>query len=172
MHLNVANLGDSGLMVIRKNVVVYRTVDQLLGFNFPRQLSLPYNASCTSPHHADNTTSPVVLERGDIIVLGTDGLFDNIFDSHIVQLTAAAKAMYLMNTTSPIKNTTMSDTDKTDMDYSRLAQEMADQLLKAAIAAASSTESMTPFEEHALEWNQSFYGGKPDDCSVIVSIVH
>lgn len=96
--LQVANLGDSGCMVLRDGRIVLRTVEQTHAFNFPRQLGTvraaaaalsPLGAAAThlalraragaqgsqdTPTDADRLSIPV--EPGDIIVLGTDGLFD------------------------------------------------------------------------------------------------
>jgi protein phosphatase PTC7 len=79
--MQVANLGDSGCMVIRDGRMVLRTVEQTHAFNFPRQLG---TGSQDTPADADRLSIPVL--PGDIIVLGTDGLFDNMFDDEILQL--------------------------------------------------------------------------------------
>jgi protein phosphatase PTC7 len=79
--MQIANLGDSGCMVIRDGRVVLRTVEQTHAFNFPRQLG---TGSQDTPADADRLSIPVL--EGDIIVLGTDGLFDNMFDDEILQL--------------------------------------------------------------------------------------
>ena len=79
--VQVANLGDSGCMVIRDGRMVLRTIEQTHAFNFPRQLG---TGSQDTPSDADRLSIP--LEPGDIVVLGTDGLFDNMFDDEILLL--------------------------------------------------------------------------------------
>lgn len=85
--LRIAFIGDSGLVVFRPTDgagrldKVYRSEDQLHGFNFPFQLGL---SSTDSP--AQSVTGEVELRTGDVIVAATDGVFDNLFDFEIAQI--------------------------------------------------------------------------------------
>ena len=56
--LQVANLGDSGCMVLRDGRIVLRTVEQTHAFNFPRQLG---TGSQDTPADADRLSIPVRL---------------------------------------------------------------------------------------------------------------
>ena len=56
--MQIANLGDSGCMVIRGGRVVLRTVEQTHAFNFPRQLG---TGSQDTPADADRLSIPVRL---------------------------------------------------------------------------------------------------------------
>ena len=51
-----------------------------MGFNFPKQVGTHGNA----PQEADTQTHEVALN--DIFVLGSDGLFDNLFEKDIVEV--------------------------------------------------------------------------------------
>lgn len=80
--VQVLNLGDSGLMLLRREKgevsKVFRTVEKQHYFNCPYQCGtnkkLPYNA--------DLFVTPV--QEGDLLILGSDGLFDNLFDDQII----------------------------------------------------------------------------------------
>ncbi|KAJ1350639.1 hypothetical protein KIN20_006472 [Parelaphostrongylus tenuis] len=75
-----ANLGDSGFMVVRNGRVIIKSEEQVHYFNAPFQLTLPpegYRGFIgDTPDLADK--SEIRVQKGDIIVLATDGLWDNL----------------------------------------------------------------------------------------------
>ncbi|KAI1320383.1 hypothetical protein EDD11_001185 [Mortierella claussenii] len=79
-ELRIANLGDCGVSVIRRNEFIFRTEEQQHSFNYPFQLG---TGSTDSPTDAQVFT--VKVESGDIVVMGTDGIFDNLFDEDILE---------------------------------------------------------------------------------------
>ncbi|KAF7119434.1 hypothetical protein RHSIM_Rhsim13G0064900 [Rhododendron simsii] len=94
--LKIANVGDCGLRVIRKGQIIFSTFPQEHYFDCPYQLS----SEVVGQTYIDATMSSVQLTEGDIIVMGSDGLFDNIFDSEIIstvskysEVAEAAKAL-------------------------------------------------------------------------------
>ncbi|KAE8728018.1 putative protein phosphatase 2C 55 [Hibiscus syriacus] len=76
--LHAVNMGDSAFMVIRQGAAVYRSPIQQRSFNFPYQLG-----SCDKPPQAQ--VMKVAVEAGDVIVAGTDGLFDNLSETQILE---------------------------------------------------------------------------------------
>ncbi len=68
-------------MIIRREKILFRTKEQQHIFNFPVQLGTGHT---TTPKDSDSLTLP--LEEGDIILLATDGLFDNLFDHQILNI--------------------------------------------------------------------------------------
>ncbi|KAA8543703.1 hypothetical protein F0562_021551 [Nyssa sinensis] len=94
--LKIANVGDCGLRVIRKGQIIFGTSPQDHYFDCPYQLS----SEVVGQTYLDATVSSVELMEGDTIVMGSDGLFDNVFDNEIVSMMAryvdvaeAAKAL-------------------------------------------------------------------------------
>ncbi|KAG0202647.1 hypothetical protein BGX28_004907 [Mortierella sp. GBA30] len=79
-ELRIANLGDCGVSIIRKNEFIFRTEEQQHSFNYPYQLG---TGSTDSPTDAQVFT--VKVQSGDIVVMGTDGIFDNLFDEDILE---------------------------------------------------------------------------------------
>ncbi|KAF9931396.1 hypothetical protein FBU30_010325 [Linnemannia zychae] len=79
-ELRIANLGDCGVSIIRGNEFIFRTEEQQHSFNYPYQLG---TGSTDSP--ADAQMFTVKVESGDIVVMGTDGIFDNLFDEDILE---------------------------------------------------------------------------------------
>ncbi|XVF20375.1 hypothetical protein REPUB_Repub11eG0192800 [Reevesia pubescens] len=95
-RLKVANVGDCGLRVIRKGQMIFSTSPQEHYFDCPYQLS----SELVGQTYLDAVISSVELVEGDTIVMGSDGLFDNVFDGEIVSTLAihtdvaeAAKAL-------------------------------------------------------------------------------
>ncbi|KNA13092.1 hypothetical protein SOVF_119950 [Spinacia oleracea] len=94
--LKIANVGDCGLRLIRKGQIMFSTCPQEHYFDCPYQLS----SETSGQTFLDAMVSSVKLEEGDIVVMGSDGLFDNVFDREIVStigsnrdVTEAAKAL-------------------------------------------------------------------------------
>lgn len=86
--LYTAIIGDSGFLVFRGGRVVHRSQEQQHYFNTPFQLSLPPSNMATevlsdAPESADRYEFSV--EDGDVILLATDGVFDNVPDSVLVK---------------------------------------------------------------------------------------
>ena len=81
-------MGDSGYIILRKNgeelKEAYATEDMLHGFNFPYQVGHrgddPYSASVES----------LDLEVNDVVVLATDGLWDNVEKEQIIPVISKA----------------------------------------------------------------------------------
>ncbi|KAJ1817949.1 hypothetical protein LPJ56_003950 [Coemansia sp. RSA 2599] len=80
-ELRVANLGDCGLTVVRQGDMVYRTEEQQHSFNFPYQLSTETH----SDRPSDAQVFRLKIQKGDVIIVGSDGVFDNLFDEDILE---------------------------------------------------------------------------------------
>ena len=77
-----ANLGDSGFRVVRGGEVVFATPAQEHYFNCPYQLGYePLSEDTDVAEDADEFEFTV--KPGDLVVAGSDGLFDNVFDDEI-----------------------------------------------------------------------------------------
>lgn len=73
---------------MRQGEIVHRSEEQQHYFNTPFQLSLPPPGSSArvlsdSPHSADTYSFPV--EEGDVILVATDGVFDNVPKSLLLE---------------------------------------------------------------------------------------
>ncbi|KAJ1986876.1 hypothetical protein GGI25_001185 [Coemansia spiralis] len=80
-ELRVANLGDCGLTVVRQGDMVYRTEEQQHSFNYPYQLG----TEAHSDRPSDAQVFRLKIQKGDIIIVGSDGVFDNLFDEDILE---------------------------------------------------------------------------------------
>jgi len=89
--LTCANVGDSGFRVVRDGAVVYGSTAGQHYFNCPYQLQYRDLAKeCDVAEDADVFSFDV--REGDIVVAGSDGLFDNVFDEEIASVATAAYA--------------------------------------------------------------------------------
>ncbi|KAB0370413.1 hypothetical protein FD755_018375 [Muntiacus reevesi] len=150
-RLHTANLGDSGFLVVRGGEVVHRSDEQQHYFNTPFQLSIaPPEAEgvvlSDSPDAADSTSFDVQL--GDIILTATDGLFDNMPDYMILQ------------ELKKLKNSNYESIQQTARSIAEQAHELA-----------YDPNYMSPFAQFACDNGLNVRGGKPDDITVLLSIV-
>ncbi|KAJ3605698.1 hypothetical protein NHX12_027742 [Muraenolepis orangiensis] len=150
-RLHTCNLGDSGFLVVRGGEVVHRSDEQQHYFNTPFQLSIaPPGVEgvvlSDSPDAADSASFDVLL--GDIILTATDGLFDNMPDYMIL------KELNKLKTTN----------------YDSVLQ-TAESIAKRAHDLAYDPNYMSPFAQFACDNGLNVRGGKPDDITVLLSIV-
>jgi serine/threonine protein phosphatase PrpC len=144
--LRIGNIGDCAVMLIRGGEPIFRSEEQQHSFNFPFQLG---TSSRDSPKDIQSFT--VVVQEGDIVVLGSDGLFDNVFDDDIVDI-VASKTMANVLDSDP--------------------QQMADALLRRAREVSEDSRFATsPFQNRAIQEGFYYQGGKVDDLTVLVGIV-
>ncbi|KAK8627037.1 hypothetical protein V6N13_134666 [Hibiscus sabdariffa] len=78
--LHVANIGDSGFMIIRNGAVFKRSSPMLYEFNFPVQIE-------KGDHPSDFVeVYRIELDENDVIITATDGLFDNLYEKDIASI--------------------------------------------------------------------------------------
>ena len=82
-HLRTLNLGDSGVIILRQTergiVPVFRSEERQYKFNHPYQCGTNYKL----PYHSEVWLHKV--QHKDLIILGSDGLFDNLFDEDLTK---------------------------------------------------------------------------------------
>jgi protein phosphatase PTC7 len=160
-RLEACNLGDSGFLVCRKNGVggvkastgrfetVYRTSEQTHFFNCPYQIGTNSN---DGPEHADLVEFAV--HPGDIVVIATDGIFDNLFDADIEeQINNELGGKQYVNLT------------KDNM------QNLANELAILGQLYGQDKTRHGPFSKSAKAYGYEFAGGKIDDVTVVVGLV-
>lgn len=158
-----ANLGDSGFMLIRDGKVLNRSISLQSRFNCPFQLTMvpthlkgisnSNNDFNTIYRSGDPTKSSLLrgdLKKGDVLIMGTDGLWDNLWDSDILSILS--------------KNKNGDDTN--------LAAIIADSSLKASLKERSFEDGPSPFGYEAIKQGvpdakELYWNGKRDDITVI-----
>ncbi|KAJ6929985.1 protein phosphatase 2C 80 isoform X2 [Populus alba x Populus x berolinensis] len=141
--IRAINLGDSGFMVVRDGCTIFRSPVQQHGFNFTYQLESGNGGDL--PSSGQVFTIPVT--PGDVIIAGTDGLFDNLYNNEV-----AAVVVHAIRT--------------------GLGPEAAAQKIAAlARQRAVDRNQQTPFSTAAQDAGYRYYGGKLDDITVVVSYI-
>lgn len=143
--LHVLNLGDSGLRVVRENKVVFATIEQQLGFNYPRQIG---TGSTDIP--ADGDYSILDVYPGDTIVSGSDGVWDNVWEHEYLPLLGVGKPY----------------------EYSAALERTARRIAEAAHRRGMDPYYLSPFASNGMQAGiPNCLGGKLDDTTVVVQRV-
>lgn len=89
LRMRYANLGDSGIVVIRNQAILFKTGEQIHAFNTPYQLSIPMpNVNIINDKPQSAMEGTVQLQDGDLVLCVTDGVLDNLFDARLVDIVA------------------------------------------------------------------------------------
>lgn len=95
----------------------------------------------------DEQVFKIPVEAGDVIVAGTDGLFDNLYNNEVTALVVQGVR-------------------------SRVSPEvMAKNIAELARVKALDRKRQSPFSTAAQEAGYRYHGGKLDDITVVVSFV-
>ncbi|KAF7129342.1 hypothetical protein RHSIM_Rhsim10G0056600 [Rhododendron simsii] len=141
--LHVANIGDSGFIVIRNGVVYKKSSPRSFKFNCPYQIESGDDPSeLVEVYRVD-------LNDGDVIVTATDGLFDNLYNGEIASVVFKSLQANLK------------------------PEEIAEVLAVRAQKVGKSKTGWSPFADAAVQEDgyEGYTGGKLDDVTVIVSLV-
>lgn len=161
LKLYTANIGDSGFLVVRKGEVVHKSIEQTHFFNTPFQLSLPppelaSDVLVDQPESADRYEFNV--EDGDVILLATDGIFDNMPDSLLADEITSKMAS--------------SDSQSTSTEeLSAKLQQAANSIALIARQLSQDPDFLSPFAQNARENGYFMSGGKEDDITVLLAAV-
>ncbi|GHJ87708.1 hypothetical protein NliqN6_4110 [Naganishia liquefaciens] len=162
--LESINLGDSGFSIIRDGKVFFEAPSQTHYFNCPRQLTKLKKGSPSAgmvmdlPENGDLYKQK--LQKGDMVLLYTDGLADNVHNSQILALLKHVDAT-LANPT----NAFLLPAEKA-LERARL---LADVLVAYARLCMSRQDIVSPFEQAAAKEGIRYPGGKIDDITVIAA---
>ncbi|KAM4055204.1 stage II sporulation protein E (SpoIIE) domain-containing protein [Hirsutella rhossiliensis] len=196
--LDVANLGDSGFLHLRLNAVNAYSEPQTHAFNTPFQLSLipPRVAARMAafggtqlsdlPHDADVTHHRV--RHGDVLVLATDGVLDNLFNQDILRIASrvmVSGGAWSMTPTGVLCATdsiealvsparpAVGDADNRPERTVTLQSLLATELAGAAKAASINAKVDGPFAKDVQKYypHERWQGGKVDDICVVAAVV-
>lgn len=145
--LNSANLGDCCYVVLRKGKIIYKCPQLQHYFNAPYQLGVAPTEFFTNANFSDKPTDAVthsmIVQDKDIIVVGSDGMFDNLFDEDIERIVQAGGGVNRIS-----KN-----------------------LLQEAKSVAKSGK-ISPFVKKAQDDGDNHIDAKWDDATVIVGEIN
>jgi len=142
---NASKVGDSCYIILRpdpltgKLFIFYRSKEQQHGFNFPYQVGTDGDSPLTAVEFSHQ------LMYGDIVVVGSDGMFDNLYDETTLE------------EVEKLKDTTPGD--------------IARRLAQLSFKLSLNRKYFSPFAKAGRESNFPYMGGKSDDIAVVVGIV-
>lgn len=143
--LKVANLGDSGFVLLRR---VNRKF-KIVSFSHQQQheFNVPYQIGTDGDNASEANSYEVKVREGDIVIMGTDGLFDNLFRKDIERI---------VNQTLQRENG---------------IEDLAEALSSEANLKSLDESFNSPFSMEAKKQGLDFQGGKEDDITVVVAEV-
>ncbi|KAK9129935.1 hypothetical protein Sjap_010422 [Stephania japonica] len=141
--VHAINLGDSGFVVIRDGRTIFQSPVQQHGFNFTYQLECGIHGDLPSSGQVFN----VPVATGDVIVAGTDGLFDNLYNNEVTAVVVEGVRANLE------------------------PQVTAQKIAALARQRALDRNRQTPFSTAAQDAGFRYFGGKLDDITVVVSYI-
>lgn len=141
--LHAVNLGDSGFIVVRDGCTIFRSPVQQHDFNFTYQLASGSDSDLPSA----GEIFTISVAPGDVIIAGTDGLFDNLYNNEVTAVVVHAVRAGL----GP--------------------QVTAQKIAALARQRAQDKDRQTPFSTAAQDAGYRYYGGKLDDITVVVSYI-
>lgn len=159
--VQVANLGDSGFMHLRPRVwgmeILQTSREQTHGWNCPYQLTrvpeaLFKDSGISFDSASDCEKYELKVEQGDLLLLFTDGLTDNLHWHEVLRKVDEVVERY-------------------EGQKGRIVppEELAQVLAKTAEERSHDTKANTPFAQSARRNRLHFPGGKEDDITVVAA---
>lgn len=177
--LRGVNVGDGQLVVIRNGSVAFQTSPQQHTFNVPFQVSFSKRQDLLAAQHFE-----FQMMQGDIIVLATDGLWDNVFMSDIIEKTGTVMKRPsivfesltkgkiartgVRNNSFVTREQLVEQSQKTRNNGEKL-QTIGRNLAHVACNNAHHKSFISPFAHKARRLGKRFSGGKLDDITIAVA---
>ena len=179
-HLQVYTMGDCVCLVVRCGQVIFRSEERVHGLNFPFQLGV---GSKDMP--SDGTINHLKIRRGDIVVLGSDGIFDNVFDTDIISILKKHDArnpdptirmLGLLDSEAQYKHLvpnrkSASTRAAAGSHAQRILKHAAKEIIDLATSNTNDPRANTPFAAKCLESGAYHEGGKLDDMTLVMASV-
>ncbi|KAI9242362.1 MAG: phosphatase 2C-like domain-containing protein [Podila humilis] len=161
--LRASNLGDSAYLLIRNNRCIYESPSQQHFWNCPYQLTVlppgyPGAGAYVMDMPKDAAQTTHQLQDGDVIVLATDGFWDNVFTKEAIELVDRELGDVI----------TSKDISSSVEDVVGRVRALSQRLTNTARRFSLDQKRLTPFSQGARHIRA---GGKIDDITVIVTLV-
>ncbi|CAE7686180.1 unnamed protein product [Symbiodinium sp. KB8] len=144
--------------------VVFRSKVQQHYFNCPLQLGTD-----TGDHPQMGQQQHLPVHPGDMVILGTDGVFDNVFVNTIQQFCNQENTQALYDAAQSLG--TPGAHKDLYLQLRRSLDGIGSSLAEVASAFGEDTEAMSPFSVEAAAAGYKYKGGKLDDVGLVVSFV-
>jgi protein phosphatase PTC7 len=190
--LEVANLGDSGFILLRLNGVHAASEPQTHAFNTPYQLSVvppsmllraaAFGGAQLMDQPRDAEVTRHRLRHGDVLVFASDGLWDNLFNQDVLRIVsrtmARAGAWAITERGVQVASdlrpyTALGEANTPASSHPTLQSMVATEIVSAAKAASVNRKLDGPFAKEVKKYypHEVWHGGKEDDiCTVVVLV--
>lgn len=153
--LKCTNIGDSCFMVFSKNNAgkwksIFKSEIENYKFDFPFEFSVPPSGEIEE-YLIKFVDYELQLFKGDIVLVMSDGVSDNIFEEEIAEVITK----------------TLSESNENSA--GALAENIA---FEAQKFSKMSKERRSPFTFEAKKYKIDWKGGKPDDITIIAAIIN
>ncbi|KAK4447692.1 phosphatase 2C-like domain-containing protein [Podospora aff. communis PSN243] len=188
--LEVANLGDSGYILLRLNGVHAASEPQTHAFNTPYQLSVvppsmllraaAFGGAQLMDQPRDAEVTRLGLRHGDVLIFASDGLWDNLFNQDILRV--VSKTMKNVGAWASTEAGVQVSSDLTK--YTKLPAAsgqsavtlqslIATEIVGAAKSASLNRKLDGPFAKEVSKYypHEKWHGGKEDDICAVVVVV-
>ncbi|PLB44758.1 protein serine/threonine phosphatase 2C [Aspergillus steynii IBT 23096] len=206
-RVELANLGDSGSVLLRLAAVHHYSVPQTHGFNTPYQLSIipprmrkqasVFGGAYLEDFPRDAAVTNLHMQHGDVLLLATDGVFDNLNNQDILKLVTSRMVLTgawtatgstgikpsddLDQLTGPEGLTALVPPPSSSSEKSPKKQEDQIHTLQSLVAATIAGEAKLasldfrrdgPFAKEAQRYYPGdwYRGGKVDDIAVVAVV--
>lgn len=207
-RVELANLGDSGSVLLRRAAVHTYSTPQTHGFNTPYQLSIIpprmraqaniFGGAFLEDFPRDAAVTNVTMQHGDVLMLASDGVFDNLNNQDILKIVTSRMVMTGAWTAEPGEGVGISDSlraltvpggladafsqapagVKGGREVERAEETLTLQsLLAASISGEAKVASVDfrrdgPFAKEAQRYYPGDYyrGGKVDDITTLILV--
>lgn len=163
--LKIAHLGDCMGMLVRDEHIAWRSAEMWWAFNTPVQLG---PSSSARPGDAQILELPV--QADDILILASDGLSDNLWDSEVLDEVVRFKRSFLKDTEQGKGVGLLGRRTLAGMLSEALcsrARRVSERRGKSFADDDGDVEDEIPFARRAREQGKTFKGGKIDgECSL------
>ncbi|KAG0130999.1 phosphatase 2C-like domain-containing protein [Tuber indicum] len=185
-RLNVANLGDSGFLILRQGKIHHASSPQTHDFNTPYQLAMipkkllvqskQYGGGLLSDQPSDASVSTHSLRNGDIVVFATDGVWDNLSSQEILGIVSGEMVMgkgWIVGGEAGTVPSPQLESLTNPTEGQGLQAAVAKAVVARAKSASVNTKVDGPFAKEVQKRfpSENFHGGKKDDICVVCMVV-
>ncbi|KEG06416.1 protein phosphatase 2C [Trypanosoma grayi] len=165
--LDVCSVGDCTAMVLRHGRIVFVSDEQTHDLDFPYQLG---KGSSDTPERALNYRVPV--EVGDMLLLGSDGVFDNLYPHRVAELVwTPVRAVHMKHMRgAPFAPRPRGGVELFE-DMMHAIASGSEDVMREARGAARDIRTDTPYAHKAVAGGAYYEGGKQDDMTLLVSVI-
>eukprot|EP00485_Elphidium_margaritaceum_P015751 CAMPEP_0202733606 /NCGR_PEP_ID=MMETSP1385-20130828/188255_1 /ASSEMBLY_ACC=CAM_ASM_000861 /TAXON_ID=933848 /ORGANISM="Elphidium margaritaceum" /LENGTH=302 /DNA_ID=CAMNT_0049399943 /DNA_START=757 /DNA_END=1665 /DNA_ORIENTATION=- len=188
-QLNGYVLGDSGFCVYRHRhpslvpvepdtkgddeccyECIYVTPAQIQGFGIPYQLGSHPTANTVEDGYSLKHFN---LQSRDIVIVGSDGLWDNLYQNEISEMICGTMTKYYKNWCRECEERN-SDIYFNDFVHAQIVNgDLNHKIMKQAYQNSLDRQKTTPWSEQMTQTVDMVYnGGKPDDITCVVVFIH